>query len=324
MLQSATISLTVIFELEYKSKISAVEGVSSVTWLDDSIDITEPLETADSKVVENYYKDNSALMSITIDEDHILDAVSEIRNIVGSDNKMEGSAVSTAAATESTVSEIAKIAAIAVAFVLFVLVLTTTSWAEPLIIMLGLGVAILINMGSNLIFGEISFVSNAAGSILQLAVSLDYSVFLLHRFEDSRKSISDPKDAMVDALCKSTSSILSSGLTTVIGFAALCLMRFKIGADLGLVLAKGVAISLITVFVFMPNFILTVYKLIDKSHHKKLLPSFNKFGKFVSRIMIPMTAVFVIIIAPTYLASNANIFYYGSSHHHQRKKSYTL
>lgn len=307
-------NVTVPEALEYKSKISAVEGVSSVTWLDDSIDITEPLETADRKVVENYYKDNSALMSITIDEDHILDAVSEIRNIVGSDNKMEGSAVSTAVATESTVSEIAKIAAIAVAFVLFVLVLTTTSWAEPLIIMLGLGVAILINMGSNLIFGEISFVSNAAGSILQLAVSLDYSVFLLHRFEDSRKSISDPKDAMVDALCKSTSSILSSGLTTVIGFAALCLMRFKIGADLGLVLAKGVAISLITVFVFMPNFILTVYKLIDKSHHRKLLPSFNKFGKFVSRIMIPMTAVFVIIIAPTYLASNANSFYYGSSH----------
>lgn len=307
-------NVTVPEALEYKSKISAVEGVSSVTWLDDSIDITEPLETADSKVVENYYKDNSALMSITIDEDHILDAVSEIRNIVGSDNKMEGSAVSTAVATESTVSEIAKIAAIAVAFVLFVLVLTTTSWAEPLIIMLGLGVAILINMGSNLIFGEISFVSNAAGSILQLAVSLDYSVFLLHRFEDSRKSISDPKGAMVDALCKSTSSILSSGLTTVIGFAALCLMRFKIGADLGLVLAKGVAISLITVFVFMPNFILIVYKLIDKSHHRKLLPNFNKFGKFVSRIMIPMTAVFVIIIAPTYLASNANSFYYGSSH----------
>lgn len=237
---------------------------------------------------------------------------------------MEGSAVSTAAATESTVSEIAKIAAIVIAFVLFVLVLTTTSWAEPLIIMLGLGVAILINMGSNLIFGEISFISNAAGSILQLAVSLDYSVFLLHRFEDSRKSISDPKGAMVDALCKSTSSILSSGLTTVIGFAVLCLMRFKIGAGLGLVLAKGVAISLITVFVFMPNFILIVYKLIDKSHHRKLLPSFNKFGRFVSRIMIPMTAVFVIIIAPTYLASNANIFYYGSSHHLQRKRSYTL
>lgn len=265
-------NVTVPEALEYKSKISAVEGVSSVTWLDDSIDITKPLEIADSKVVENYYKDNSALMSITINEDHILDAVSEIRNIVGSDNKMEGSAVSTAVATESTVSEIAKIAAIAVAFALFVLVLTTTSWAEPLIIMLGLGVAILINMGSNLIFGEISFVSNAAGSILQLAVSLDYSVFLLHRFEDSRKSISDPKDAMVDALCKSTSSILSSGLTTVIGFAALCLMRFKIGADLGLVLAKGVAISLIIVFVFMPNFILIVYKLIDKSHHKKTSP----------------------------------------------------
>lgn len=300
--------------LEYKDRIEAVEGVSDVMWLDDSIDMTIPLEMQDKDIVENYYKDKTALYSVTIDEEAILTAIPAIREIIGEDNAMEGSAVSTEVATVSTVSEISKITAIAVVFVLFVLILTTTSWAEPVIILIGLGVAILINMGSNIIFGEISFVSNAAGAILQLAVSLDYTVFLMHRFEESRKSFSDPRTAMVDALCKSTSSILSSGLTTVIGFAALCLMRFRIGPDLGLVLAKGVAISLICVFVFMPNFILMVHKLIDKTHHRRFVPKFDRFGRFVSRVMIPFACLFVIIIAPAFLASNANDYYYGSSH----------
>ena len=300
--------------LDYKEKIESVEGVSDVMWLDDSIDMTTPLEIQDQSVVETYYKDNNALFSVTIDDDHILDAVSAIREIVGTDNAMEGSAVSTEVATNSTVSEIAKITVIAVIFVLLILILTTESWAEPIIILLGIGVAILINMGSNVIFGEISFVSNAAGAILQLAVSLDYTVFLLHRFEECRKTFDSPRDAMVDALCKSTSSILSSGLTTVIGFAALCLMRFRIGPDLGLVLAKGIAISLICVFVLTPNFILTVYKFIDKTHHRKFVPSFERFGKFVSKVMIPCACIFAVLIVPTYLASNSNSYYYGSSH----------
>ncbi|MGN1133888.1 MAG: RND family transporter, partial [Oscillospiraceae bacterium] len=306
--------VTIPQALEYKEKLEKVDGVTDVMWLDDSIDITTPLETQDKEIVENYYKDNTALYSITIEEEHILDGVSAIRGIIGEDNAMEGSAVSTEVATKSTVNEISKIAGFAVIFVLIVLIVTTTSWAEPLLILIGLGIAILINMGSNIIFGEISFVSNAAGAILQLAVSLDYAVFLLHRFEESRKTISDARMAMVDALCKSTSSILSSGLTTVIGFAALCLMRFRIGPDLGLVLAKGVAISLICVFIFMPNFILLSFKLIDKTHHRRFIPEFDRFGKFVSKVMIPCVCIFAVIIIPTFLASNSNDYYYGSSH----------
>lgn len=120
-----------------------------------------------------------------------------------------------------------------------------------------------VSNASNLIFGEISFVTNAAGTILQLAVSLDYSVFLIHRFTECRKEKEDVKEAMVDALTMSTSSILSSGLTTVIGFLALCLMHFQIGPDLGRALAKGIAISLITVFTFMPCLILSTYKWIN-------------------------------------------------------------
>ncbi|MGN0395583.1 MAG: RND family transporter [Coprococcus sp.] len=305
--------VTIPEALEYKEKIEMVNGVTDVKWLDDSVDITIPLAMLDDDIVENYYKDNTALFSVTIEKKSRIDAVAAIRDIIGNENAMTGSAVSTAVATTNTVSEIQKITVFAVIFVLLVLLFTTTSWIEPVIILIGLGVAIVINSGTNLMFGEISFVTNAAGSILQLAVSLDYSVFLVHRFEECRKENADITEAMIDALCKSTTSILSSGLTTVIGFLALVLMQFRLGPDLGLALAKGVAISLIVVFLFMPTLILATYRLLDKTRHKSFVSGFNGFGRFVRKIAIPMVCVFAVMIIPSYLASNANSYYYGSS-----------
>ncbi|MGN1472493.1 MAG: RND family transporter [Eubacteriales bacterium] len=299
--------------LEYKEKLKNCEGVTDVIWLDDTVNVYQPLEMADADIVETYYKDHTALFTVTVDEDDTVATVDRIRALIGENNAMTGDAVSTAIATTGTVNEIRIITIFAVLFVLLVLLITTTSWLEPLVVLLGLGVAIMINSGSNLIFGEISFVTNAAGAILQLAVSLDYSVFLLHRYEECLLQNPDRRGAMVDALCKSTSSIASSGLTTVIGFLALVFMRFGIGPDLGLALAKGVAISLITVFVFMPALILSVYPLIQKTHHKKLMPEFKRFGRFVSRIMIPMALVFIVVAVPSYMASNSNSYYYGSS-----------
>lgn len=300
--------------LEYKEKLGEIKGVTDVTWLDDSVNLKQPLETQDTDTVEDYYKDSTALFSVAIEEESLLSAVSDIRGLIGPENAMTGSAVSTATATESTVREVKKIAVIAVLFVLFILLITTTSWLEPLVVLGGLGVAIIINAGTNLIFGEISFVTNAAGSILQLAVSLDYSVFLLHRFDECRLEEKDPEKAMNQALCKSTSSILSSGLTTVIGFLALVFMRFQIGPDLGLALAKGVAISLITVFVFMPGVILSTYRLMDRTKHHYLMPEFKRTGRFIYRIMVPVACVFTLLIVPSYLASIKNDYYYGSSH----------
>lgn len=300
--------------LEYKEKLEAVEGVSAVTWLDDSLPLDIPIEILDEDTINSYYKDNNALFSVTISEDYINSAVPKIREVIGDDNAMTGNAVSTAVATESTVSEISLIAGIAVVIVFLILILSTNSWAEPIVVMLGLGVAILINAGSNIIFREISFVTNSAGNILQLAVSLDYSVFLIHRFSECKREISDSKEAMIEALCSSASSILSSGLTTVIGFLALCLMRFRIGPDLGLALAKGIAISLLTVFLFMPGVILLTFPLIEKTVHKPLLPSFLKFGKFVRKVTLPLVVLFVVLIVPSYIASINNDYYYGSSH----------
>lgn len=299
--------------LEYKEKLGNCEGVDGVMWLDDTINICEPLEMADTEVVETYYKDQAALYTVTIDELKRIEAVDAIRQVIGDGNAMTGDAVNTAVATSSTVNEIRIIVCFAVLIVLLVLILTTTSWVEPLIVLAGLGVAIMINNGTNLIFGEVSFVTNAAGPILQLAVSLDYSIFLLHRYEECLRENPDKKGAMVDALCKSTSSIASSGLTTVIGFLALLFMRFGIGSDLGRALAKGVAISLICVFIFMPALILKTYALIQRTRHRRLLPRFTTLGKVVRHLMIPMVCVFAVLIVPFYLASNHNSYYYGSS-----------
>lgn len=300
--------------LAYKEKLEAIDGVESVNWLDDINYLNSPLEALDEKDVESYYKDKIALYTVTIEEDHINDAVPAIRELIGDDNAMTGSAVSTAVATTSTVNEVKKISVIAVLLVFLILILTTGSWLEPVIVLLGIGVAVMINSGSNLIFGEISFVTNAAGNILQLAVSLDYSIFLIHRFQELNAEYHDPKKAMRLALCRSSSSILSSGLTTVIGFLALLFMRFQIGPDLGRALAKGISISLLTVFLFMPGVILISDKGIEKTKHRPFLPSFEKFGKLVSRISIPLAIVFCIIMIPAFYLSNQNSFYYGSSH----------
>ena len=250
-----------------------------------------------------------ALFQVSIEEEKRGGAVSEIYKLIGDDNAMTGSAVSTALATSSTVNEVKKISIIAVLFLLVILTLTTTSWLEPLVVLIGLGVAIIINTGSNLIFGEISFVTNAAGNILQLAVSLDYSVFLIHRFDECRKN-AESKNALV----LSTSSILSSGLTTVIGFLALIMMRFRIGPDLGLALAKGIVISLLTVFLFMPGLILVTFKWMDKTRHKSFMPSFRSFGKIIHKIMYPMGIIFICLIIPAFIGSNNNSYYFGSSH----------
>ena len=288
--------------------------MTDVTWLDDMVSPMIPTAVLPDDTVETYYKDGNALYSVTIDEDQRSEAVKELHEVIGDDNAMTGDMVSTAIATESTLNEIRIISIDAVLFVLLVLILTLTSWVEPILVLLGLGVAIIINAGSNLIFGEISFVINAAGSILQLAVSLDYSVFLIHRFEQCRKEHDSVEDAMVAALCQSVGSIASSGLTTVIGFLALAFMRFRLGPDLGFALAKGVGISLFVVFFFFPCVLLLAQKWVEKTRHRSWMPSFRKLGRGVCRMMIPCALILALLVVPSYVISNRNSFYYGSSH----------
>ena len=305
--------VTVPEALQIKQRLAEVPGVLGVTWLDDSVDVTTPLAAMDQDVLDSYYRDGTALFTVTVADEGYVEAVAAIRDIAGEDGAASGGGISKADSAEGTMDEVRLIGVFGVAFALVVLALTTTSWLEPVLVLIGLGVAVFINAGSNLIFGEISFVTNACGSILQMAVSLDYSVFLLHRFDECRAGQGDDAAAMAKALSLSTGSILSSGLTTVIGFLALALMRFRLGSDLGLALAKGVAISLITALIFVPCMLLLALPLSDKLRHRQLLPGFGGMGRLVRRITLPLAAAFIIAIVPAYLASNANQFTYGAS-----------
>lgn len=301
--------------LEYKEKIEKAEGVKEVTWLDDSIDIYGPLELADQDTVETWYKNSDALFSVTVssDEKEKKAAVDAIREIIGDDNAMSGTAVTDVLSPVHTSQEIQKIMLIALPIVFIILLLTTTSWFEPVLFMITIGVAIMLNRGTNLIFGEISFVTNAAGSVLQLAVSMDYSIFLLHRFAENRQEGGNVQDAMMKAVKQSMGSVLSSGLTTVTGFAALILMRFRIGPDMGYVMAKAIVFSLICVLCFLPALAISTYKLIDKTRHRAFWPDFHKFAKAVLKVRIPALILAVLLLIPCYIAQGKNDFLYGSS-----------
>lgn len=295
-------------------EIKKLEGVKSISWLNDFEDVMKPMSFMDEKHLDSYYKDGSALINIVVDEDDAIRATEGIREIIGEDAAMTGSAVNTAIATTNSVNEIIIVTIIGVLFTILILILTTDAWIEPVIIMLSLATAILINAGTNIIFGEISFVTNAAGNILLLAVSMDYTVFVMHRFKEEKLKTDDKKMAMVEALDASFSSILSSALTTIIGFLALVFMQFKIGPDLGLALAKGVFISLLTVFTLAPVIILHFDKYIDKTSHKRFIPSFDGFARFVYKKKNIFVTIFLLLIIPSYLAAGKNAYYFGTSH----------
>ena len=307
--------VTIPEALDYKEKIENAEGVKEVTWLDDSIDIYQPLELADQDTTDTWYKNSDALFSVTVssNEDEKAAAVEAIREIIGDNNAMSGTAVTDVLSPVHTSQEIQKIILIALPIIFVILLLTTTSWFEPVLFMVTIGVAIMLNRGTNLMFGEISFVTNAAGSVLQLAVSMDYSIFLLHRFAENRQDGKPVQEAMIAAVKQSMGSVLSSGLTTVTGFAALILMRFKIGPDMGYVMAKAIVFSLICVLCFLPALAISTYKLIDKTRHRPFYPAFSKFVKGVLKVRIPALTIAVLIAIPCFIAQGRNDFIYGSS-----------
>lgn len=298
--------------LYYKEKIAAVDGVDEINWLDDAVNIYAALETLPEKTVNEWYKNENALFSVTVDEEKETEAIENIRDVIGDENYMTGTAVTDVYSPINTTKEVNKITVIVIFVVLIILLLTTTSWFEPFLFLFTIGIAVALNRGTNLMFGEISFVTNAAGSVLQLAVSMDYSIFLLHRFSENRFKGKDVQEAMVLAVKQSVSSILSSGLTTVTGFAALILMRFKIGPDMGWVMVKAICLSLLSVLCLLPVLAITTYKWIDKTQHRAFVPSFEKAAKVVMKIKIPVLIVFFLLVIPSFRAQSQNDFLYGS------------
>ncbi|MFR6327401.1 MAG: efflux RND transporter permease subunit [Eisenbergiella sp.] len=299
--------------LAYKEKIADVDGVEEVNWLDDAVDIYEPLELAEQKTVEDWYKDGNALFSVTVDEKKQDSVIPAVREIIGEENCMSGTAVTSVLAPVNTSVEVQQIMFLAVPIIFLILILTTNSWFEPVLFMITIGVAILINRGTNLMFGTVSFVTNAAGSVLQLAVSMDYSIFLLHRFSENREEGLPVEKAMIEAVKQSVGSILSSGLTTVTGFLALVLMRFKIGPDMGWVMSKAIVLSLVSVLCFLPALAISTYRLIDKTQHRTFVPKFDKFAALVMKLRIPALVLVILILPVSFLGQMKNDFFYGGS-----------
>ncbi len=299
--------------LEYKEKLEAIDGVQEVNWLDDATDIYQPLEMMDKDTVNDWYKNKNALYQITMDETNGYDTAMKIRKVIGNDNYMSGDGITNSMTPMTTADEIQKIVLIVVPIVFIILLLATNSWFEPVLFMATIGIAIMINRGTNLMFGTISFVTNAAGSILQLAVSMDYGIFLLHRFAENRQNGEDAQTAMINAVKQSVGSVMSSGLTTVTGFAALILMRFKIGPDMGWVMVKAIVLSLFAVLCLLPALTMIFYPLIDKTEHKSFLPKFRWLSKIVLDWKPIMIVLFIIVTIPSYFGQQKNNFYYGGS-----------
>lgn len=309
--------------LEVKERIAAIEGVEGVMWLDDVADIAVPLSALDSATVENYYRDGSAMYSVTITEGKEVKAVPALRDLCdelsaanaaaggeGKQNAVVGEAMTNAQMQLSTVEEVLGAMAILVPIILFLLIISTMSWIEPLLFVAAIGVSILINMGTNIVFGEVSFITYSVSPILQLAVSLDYAIFLLHSFAAHRKTAANVEEAMARAMRSSASTIAASAVTTLFGFAALAFMQFEIGADLGINLVKGIVFSFVTVIVFLPALTMMLYKLIDRTAHRRFMPDFSRIDTVLSKIRIPALGLVAVLIVPAFLGQQNVVFTY--------------
>ncbi len=296
-----------------KERLASLPYVQEVLWLDDQLDLATPLDMLDQKVVEGFYKDEVALFHVTLEEDSkAIDILVELQTIAGPEGAVRGQVVEMANMQRGVNVEISRILLVIIPVALAILLFATTSWFEPILFMVVIFVGVLLNMGSNILFGEISFISQAVGGVLQLAVSMDYAIFLLHRFRDYREEGLSVEEAMKNAIVKSFSPISSSALTTFFGFLALVFMRFRLGPDLGIVLAKGVLLSLLSVFFLLPILAVYTYKIIDKTTHRSLLPSFKRTSRFIVRIGIPLMVVAALAIVPAYIAQRSNDFLYGA------------
>lgn len=303
---------------DIKNRIEQVEGVDMVLWLDSDIDdLYAPTSFIDQDDIKDYYQDGSILFDITFVEDDSSElthqALTEIKKIAGENSYIGGSSIENKSVKDTLIKEVAIAMCIAVPIVFLILMITTTSYLEPVLFLLITALGIIINLGSNIIFGKISFFTFSVAAILQLAISMDYSIFLLHTFtREKENGEEDEEVAMENAISKSIVSILSSGLTTIVGFVALALMQFEIGKDMGLVLAKGIVISLFSVIFFMPSMILKYSEKIEKTRHKPFVTITERFSKLVYKVHYLIIPILLIIIIPCYVGQNMNTFLYGN------------
>lgn len=319
---SASMSFLVIEDMPskdvaaLKEKIAKVDNVSSVIWVNDIADISIPQEIIPQAVKDIFYsKDGKCTMMLIQYKykavtDETMKAIEDVRGLLNNQCFLSGMGVIMKDTRDLADSQAPIFIAIAIAIALVVMTFCMESWIEPWVLLAALCMAVVYNMGTNLIFGQISYITQCIAAILQLGVTMDYSVFLIDRFEEEKPKYADKRDAMVSAIQGAFLSLSGSSLTTIFGFLALCFMDLSLGKDIGLVMAKGVVFGVLTVTIVLPALVLQCDKIIHKYRHRSFIPKFDKLNNFVVNHKKVWVAIFLVLFIPSYIMqSNVNVYY---------------
>ena len=298
-----------------KEEVKKVEGVNDVIWIDDAIDLSVPKEILPEDIRDIFYSENSTLMIIkfagTDASTETEKALSDVRKIAVKQAFLSGVAGVIKDTKDLANKETPIYVLIAVILSIIILSITMESYVIPIVFLSSIGIAIIYNMGSNVIFENISYVTKALSAVLQLGVTMDYSIFLLHRYDEERESRENKVEAMANAIEATIESVVGSALTTVAGFLALCVMDLALGKDIGLVMAKGVVIGVICTITILPALVLTFDKVIHKYKHKNILPTFQKSSSFIIKHHKVIVLISLLILIPAAIGKEKASVYYN-------------
>lgn len=299
-----------------KSRIEQVDHVETVLWYDSISDVSVPMELLPDKLYNAFNSGDATMMAVFFDSatsaDVTMDAIREIRAAADSRCFVSGMSALVTDLKDLCEAEEPTYVGLAVIFACAAMVLLLDSWLVPFVFLLSIGVAIMFNLGSNLSFGEISYITKALSAVLQLAVTMDYSIFLWHCYNEKLRTIPDSKEAMAAAISDTLLSVVGSSTTTVAGFAALCFMTFTLGRDLGLVMAKGVLLGVICCVTVLPALILLLNKPLQSTRHRPLIPDMTAFSKKMCGIFPVFLLIFLLLIPPAYYGykkTNKEVYY---------------
>ena len=305
------------YTLALKNEILKVDGVASVIWVDTLADIGIPADALPDVLKNVFYSADGTktMMLVRYDpaggEGSDLKAIAQIKTLLGENAFMSGLSVIVDDTREICDSQAPLYIAVAVALALAVMALMMESWFQPLIVLLSLGIAVLYNMGTNFFLGEISFITQCVAAVLQLGVTMDYSIFLIDRYSEEKEHYPTREEAMAAAVTKSFAALAGSSLTTVFGFLALCFMHLKLGFDIGFVMAKGVAFGILTVVFVLPSIVLIFEKQILKYRHRSFIPDLTKVNEFTLKHKKAFALLFLLLLAPSYLIQKDIDLYYS-------------
>ena len=296
------------------AEIKEVPGVSNALWLSNLVGIQIPTDMIPASFRDIFFSGEGTMMIIQYDHpgasEETMNAISQIRSICNEKCFLAGFSVVIKDTKDLVDRELPVFVALAVVLALCAMLLTLESAVLPLILLVNIGIAIVYNFGTNVFLGEISYITKAIAAVLQLGVTMDYSIFLYHRYKDERTSYDDKRDAMAQAIIAAFRSLSGSSVTTIAGFLALCFMRLTLGRDIGIVMAKGVVLGVATVILVLPALILLFDKQIDKHRHKQLLPSMTRINQFILRHRVAFVVLTLLLFLPSFYAQNhANVYY---------------